>query len=234
MSHGISHWARLDANHSRHSLGGFVALTLILAHATGGVFASEDISERHLRGPRNFHSGYPATNGDGTLNAVIEIPAGTTAKWETRPDGSAIEWEIRDGRPRVVGYLAYPGNYGMVPATLLPRDRGGDGDPLDVIVLGDALPRGTVARVRLVGVLRLLDDGEQDDKLVAVRPNGPLGDVTSLVGLREQHPGVTEIIEIWFSHYKGPGRTESLGYGDASEAERILHAASEAYRAEHD
>ncbi len=210
-----------------------VAVTLVLIHATGCVYGSRDPSDRRLQGPRNFHSGYPATNGDGTLNAVIEIPAGTTAKWETRTDGSAIEWEIRDGHPRVVQYLAYPGNYGMVPATLLPSELGGDGDPLDVIVLGDALPRGHVARVRLLGVLRLLDDSEQDDKLVAVLPDGPLADVTTLADLKQGYPGVTEIVEIWFSHYKGPGRTESLGYGEASEAERILRTASEAYRAIH-
>ena len=38
------------------------------------------------------------------------------------------KWEFRDGKPRVVAYLGYPGNYGMIPRTLLPKEHGGDGD----------------------------------------------------------------------------------------------------------
>ena len=204
----------------------FVALAL-LACAEGRT----DGSETRLTGPRNFLSGYPSVDAQGRVHAVIEIPAGTTAKWETTHDGAAIEWEARAGGRRVVRYLPYPGNYGMVPGTLLPREAGGDGDPLDVIVLGDALPRGSVAAVRLVGVLRLLDDGERDDKLVAVLPEGPLGGARNLADLERRYPGVTEILETWFTHYKGPGRMESLGYEEAPAAERILRAAAEAYRA---
>ena len=46
-------------------------------------------------------------------------------------------------KPREVKYLGYPGNYGMIPRTLLPKELGGDGDPLDVIVLGPAVERGS-------------------------------------------------------------------------------------------
>jgi inorganic pyrophosphatase len=191
----------------------------------------DEASDHRLSGPRNFVSGYPPLNADGSVNAVIEIPAGTTAKWETLHDGSAIEWEAEAGGRRVVRYLPYPGNYGMVPGTLLPQGAGGDGDPLDIIVLGDAPPRGSVVAVRLVGVLRLLDDEEQDDKLVAVVPKGPLGDVRDLDDLEQSYPGVAEILEIWFTGYKGPGRIESLGYEKAPAAERILRDAAEAYRA---
>ena len=43
----------------------------------------------------------------------------------------------------------------------MPKEDGGDGDPLDVIVLGPTIPRGTVV-AKLIGILRLLDNGEQD------------------------------------------------------------------------
>src|SRR5512138_660118 len=75
----------------------------------------------------NLYVDIPALNPDGTVNAVIEIPAGTNAKFETDTATGRIFWEFKKGKPRIVDYPGYPGNYGMVPRTL-----GGDGDPLDV------------------------------------------------------------------------------------------------------
>ena len=183
-----------------------------------------------LVGPKNFVTGYPAENDAGTVNVVVEIPAGTTAKWETKEDGNKIEWQHEKGKPRIVRYLGYPGNYGMVPQTLMPKSEGGDGDPLDVIVLGPAVPRGSVIQVRLVGVMRFLDHGEQDDKLLAVAPDTPLGSVRSLAGLNEAFPGATQITRIWFENYKGPGAMQFKGFGDREAARTILRAAMKAYR----
>lgn len=41
-----------------------------------------------------------------------------------------MKWEFKKGKPRVVSYLGYPGNYGMIPKTLLSKESAGDGDPL--------------------------------------------------------------------------------------------------------
>jgi inorganic pyrophosphatase len=163
-----------------------------------------------------------ARNADGSVNALIEIPAGTNAKWELRKSDGALAWELRDGRPRVVDYLAYPANYGMIPRTLLAEEDGGDGDPLDVIVLGPALDRGAVAPVRVVGVLRLSDGGERDGKLVAVAEGSPFEAVRDIADLDADFPGVTAILETWFTHYKGSGVLVSGGYADARTADAIL------------
>lgn len=170
----------------------------------------------------------PPTNPDGSVNVVVEIPAGTIDKWQVRKSDGQLEWEKKDGVPRVVQYLGYPGNYGMVPNTLLPREAGGDGDPLDVLVLGPAVPRGTIQRTRLVGVLKLLDEGEQDDKLLAVPLEGPFADVRDLSQLQARFPGVKHIIETWFASYEGPGVTEPRGYGSPEEARTILEKAIQA------
>jgi inorganic pyrophosphatase len=170
----------------------------------------------------------PAAAGS-RVNAVIEIPTGTNAKWEVRKPDGRLEWEQKNGAPRVVNYVSYPGNYGMIPRSLLPEHEGGDGDPLDVLVLGPAAPRGAVIRVHLIGVLRLLDDGERDDKLIAVQDAGPLSDVRDLDDLDERFAGVSGIVEIWFTNYKGPGRLESQGFAGQAEALRILDAALAAY-----
>jgi inorganic pyrophosphatase len=121
----------------------------------------------------------------------------------------------------------------MVPGTLQSAKDGGDGDPLDVIVLGPAHERGALVPVRLIGVLRLRDDGERDDKLIAVRPGNPLGEIANLVELDDRHPGASQILEISFENYKGPGRIESGGFADSAEALRILDRGAASFRQEH-
>lgn len=162
-------------------------------------------------------------------HVVVEIPAGTNAKWQVAEDGDSIEWELEDGEPRVVAYLAYPADYGIIPGTLVPRELGGDGDPLDVILLGPALPRGTVTTARPIGALLLLDEGERDDEALAVQTRGPLSDVADLADLQQRYPGVSAIIETWFTRYKGPGRLVSRGMVGRVEALRIIEEASAHY-----
>ena len=134
-------------------------------------------------GQSNFISDFEPVTDGGNIRVVIEIPAGTTAKWEvTKPLGE-LEWEQLDGTNRVVDYLAYPANYGMIPRTVLPESTGGDGDPLDAIVIGPAIERGTVVEVKLIGVLWLVDNNERDDKLITVSPGRFLYDVNSVADL---------------------------------------------------
>ena len=175
-----------------------------------------------------------AINSNGYANAIIEIPTGTSAKWEvSKEDPNAVYWEYKDGEPRIVNYLGYPGNYGAIPGTALPKELGGDGDPLDVIVLGQALPRGEVVDVRVIGVLKMLDDGEQDDKLVAVlTQDSPFAHIESMQQLDSEFPGVSQIVDIWFANYKGPdGGMEGLGFEDAESALAVLAAAAENFSA---
>ena len=170
------------------------------------------------------------TTEDGAINAVIEIPAGSIEKWEVNKTSGQLEWTTENGQPRLIHYLGYPGNYGMIPQTLLPKEQGGDGDPLDILVLGPGVERGSTVACKLIGVLYLLDRGEQDDKLIAVSSDSPLYDVTNINDLKEQYPELLEIVEQWFTHYKGPGKMVSKGYGNVTNAQNILQAAMEAYQ----
>ncbi len=187
------------------------------------------IDEYTLASDKHLVHDYPPIDTDSNINVVVEIPAGTNAKWEVHKRSGNLKWNFKKGKPRVVSYLAYIGNYGMVPGTILSKESGGDGDPLDVIVLGSAIPRGSVVKARLIGVLKLLDKGEQDDKLIAVLPDSPLGEVSNLKMLNRKFVGITNIIEVWFSNYKGPGKMVSEGFEDVDEARKILDAAISAY-----
>lgn len=204
-----------------------VILILIVGFAVAACNATTDTHTARYPGTTNYLTGHPAIPKEGLINVVVEIPAGTSAKWEVSESGASIEWDLKNGKPRVVQYLAYPGNYGMIPRTRLPREIGGDGDPLDVILLGTALERGSVVRARPIAVLRLLDEGERDDKILAVQINGPLSGVTNIQSLEERYAGASTIIETWFTHYKGPGRLESQGMAGSEAAIAIIREASE-------
>ena len=186
-------------------------------------FETNSISE--LVGEKNFISDYPPITTKGKVNVVIEIPAGTTAKWELIKTEGTINWEWTDGKFREVQYLGYPGNYGFIPQTLLPKDSGGDGDPLDVIILGPSEARGTVIDCNIIGILKMLDNGEKDDKLIAVCGNSPFYMIKNISELNIKYPGVTTIISTWFTNYKGSNQIELLGYGSEFEARLILNEA---------
>ena len=62
-----------------------------------------------------------------------------------------------------------------------------------------------------------------------VSDSGPLADVESLQELDERFPGVSAILEIWFSSYKGPGRMEVTGIGDRDEARTRLEGMRDFY-----
>lgn len=196
------------------------------------------LSADSIRAPANLLTSAPARPGRGAatdggagggrVHAVVEIPAGAADKWEVAGNGRHLVVERVGGEPRRIDYLPYPANYGFVPRTRSAPEAGGDGDPLDVVLLGPALPCGTVAEARLVGALRLVDDGENDTKLLAVRPQSPLGDVRDVDDLRRRYPGVLEILETWFVRYEGPGN-RSLGVWSAAEARAAVDRAARAH-----
>ena len=171
-----------------------------------------------------------AFTADSLVNVVIEIPAGTNQKWEVNKETGQIEWEqINRDSFRIIDYLPYPANYGFVPQTLLDEATGGDGDAVDVFVLGSSLQRETISKTRIVGIINMLDDDEWDSKLLAVDVGQPGFNIHSYEMLEDEYPGVVDIIKLWLSHYKGPDRIQILSVGDEREAVRYLKSAHRDY-----
>lgn len=160
-------------------------------------------------------------NIDLTIHAVIENPAGSSEKWEVRADGRLVP-DTEDGEPIVIAHLPWPVNGGMIPRTLLSAELGGDGEPVDVLVLGPSLPRGSLVRARPIGVLRMLEGIERDDKVLAVLPGTPLGTVDDIGDLDARFPGVTRMLEAWYRHSGGEGRYEVQGFGSRAAANRLI------------
>ncbi len=172
---------------------------------------------------------YEPINYDGSINALIEIPAGTLKKWEFNKVSGLIELEIINNKPRIIDYLGYPANYGMIPKTLLAKKNGGDGDPLDIIVIGPPQEKGSVVKCKIIGVLHLIDNLEKDDKLIAVLHNSTLNNINGIKELDANYNGILEILDLWFTNYKGSDEIISKGFGDEQSASRILNSAINQY-----
>jgi len=199
-----------------------------------GVPLAEGLSARgphRLDSKRNLLTNHQARNADGSINVVVEIPSGTNDKWTVSEDGNALLWEFTGDKPRVVDYLPYPGNYGFIPRTLLDKESGGDGTSLDVLVLGPAVPRGSVVRARAIGIIRVVDRLEQDDKILAVMLDSTLTGVSDLESLDARYPGASEIVRLWFGHAHGRlSKVELMGTGSRGQADSVIDYASETFK----
>ncbi len=160
---------------------------------------------------------YGANNG---ITAVVEIPAGTNKKFEYDPVVKQMLRDLENDIPRTINFLPYPGNYGFVPSTLSKLENGGDGDALDILVISEAIPSGTVVETLPIAILRLIDDGEKDSKVIAVPMSKKLKiiDALSYQDLLERYPQIPKIIELWFLNYNQNDISEVEGWGDENEA----------------
>jgi len=196
----------------------FLVMLLVLWSSVGAspIFVDESLP---LKKDRHLINDVAFSVSDNVFNAVVEIPAGSSQKWEVDKISGQIEWEKRKGKYRVIDFLAYPGNYGFIPQTYQSVAMGGDGDPLDVLILGEALPKGTVVEIKILGSLNLLDGGEIDDKYIAIPVNSKLfKKVKDLDDAFIKYPGSIEIIRTWFEGYKKPGKIQFMGYSKRQKA----------------
>lgn len=166
---------------------------------------------------------YPLKSEDGFFHAVIEIPAGTNTKYEFDAETITYEIDQRDGKDRIIQYLPYFGNYGFLPSTLSARAKGGDGDPLDIIVLSESVPQGTIIQVIILGTIKLMDNGELDYKIIAVPADEQLNvlKVKTLSELKSQHPSILQIMEIWLTNYDSDS-LEIEGWLNEVETEKYI------------
>lgn len=157
----------------------------------------------------------PAKTEHG-FNMIVEIPAGTNHKIEFNTENKKFEVDQIDGQDRIIDFLPYPGNYGFIPSTLMDEERGGDGDALDVLLISESLPTGTMVEIKPIATLLLKDGGEIDTKIIAV-PVAPEQQIMEIDHFQEfliQYDVAKRMIENWFLNYKGFGEMELLGWED--------------------
>lgn len=111
-----------------------------------------------------WHDVSPGDNLPEIVNGIIEIPKGTRAKYELDKESGLL---ILD---RVLySSVYYPANYGFIPQSYCD-----DKDPLDILILSqiDIVPM-CIVPAKVIGVMRMLDNGEADDKIIAVAAGDP-------------------------------------------------------------
>ena len=128
--------------------------------------------------PHPWHGLEVGENQPRVVNAYIEMTPFDSVKYEVDKETGYL----RVDRPQLTSSMP-PSLYGFIPRTfcgenvrlLSPAAERGDGDPLDICVLTERpINRGEVIlKARVVGGIRMIDDGEADDKIIAVLDNDP-------------------------------------------------------------
>lgn len=158
------------------------------------------------------------------INVVIEIRRGERNKYEFDKETGYLTLDRVNAT-----MLGYPADYGYVPATLCE-----DGDPLDaLLIIDESVPHGVVVPSRPVGVLRMVDGGESDEKLICVASE----DITKshIKDLADLGPDFPHIVQHYYSHYKDwkndwqGAEVGFNGWGNAADAKRVVTEAIERY-----
>jgi len=151
------------------------------------------------------------------VNLIIEIRRGEKNKYEMDKETGYLTLDRVNGT-----MLGYPSDYGYIPATLCE-----DGDPLDgLLIIDESVPHNTVVPARPIGVLYMVDDGENDEKVILV----PAKDVSKdhIKDLADLGENFKKVVEHFYAHYKDwkndwKGSSVSFnGWGDATSAKKVI------------
>ena len=155
------------------------------------------------------------------VNVIVEIPKGSQNKYEYDKECGVFKLDRVLFSP-----IHYPGDYGILPQTYAE-----DGDPLDALVMVSypTYP-GILIKSRPIGVLRMLDGGDADDKILCV----PVDDIRMdhIKDVTQIQLPIREEIAHFFSVYKQlEGKVVKLGgWEEADRAREIINGAVLAYQ----
>lgn len=165
------------------------------------------------------------SDAPNTVNVIIEIRKGERNKYEIDKATGRLFLDRVNATT-----LGYPADYGYVPETLCD-----DADPLDaLLIIDESVPHGVVVPCRPIGVLRMVDDGEGDEKLIVV----PVDDISKdhIKDLADLGENFTKTVEHFYAHYKDwkknwQGTEVSFnGWGDALEAKNVVVESQKRYQ----
>ncbi|KAK3312000.1 inorganic pyrophosphatase [Apodospora peruviana] len=188
----------------------------------------------------------------GVLNMVVEVPRWTAAKFEISRNESLNpihQDSSANNKPRFVKncfpYKGYIWNYGALPQTWEdPNSKNpdtgkkGDNDPLDACEIGRAIATtGEVKRVKVLGILALIDSGETDWKVLVIDERDPHAEKLNDIGDVEKYfPGLLDATRDWFRIYKVPDGKEANEFAlkgefmDRKYANGVIKECADAWR----
>lgn len=169
-----------------------------------------------------WHEVHIGSKAPKSLEAIIEIPAGSKVKYELDKDTGLLRVD------RILySSVRYPANYGFIPQTYCE-----DNDPLDVLVLcqENVLPM-SIMTVRPIGLMKMIDQGEPDDKVIAVHCDDP--EYNSYTSIKQLPQHRIKELRAFFEDYKAlEGKEVKVGeFFDFDEAEKAVESAMALYQA---
>jgi inorganic pyrophosphatase len=166
-----------------------------------------------------WHSVAPDVRGC-EVNALIEISNGGRAKYELDKETGLLCLD------RVLySAVYYPANYGFIPRTYAKDDV-----PLDVLVLSQiAIQPLCIVRVKIIGVMQMIDQGKPDDKLISVACNDK--SVSHIEEIKDMPPIFDSELKQFFEEYKRLEQKTVLveDFSDRNKAIEILADALQRY-----
>ena len=166
----------------------------------------------------------PGSKAPDEINVVIEIPMGSSVKYEIDKETGVVFVDRF-----LYTAMVYPFNYGFVPGTLEE-----DGDPVDVLVISSQpVHPGAVIKARPIGLLEMEDEEGPDSKVIAVPAEKLDPSFANVRDVNDLPQAVREKMKHFFEHYKElePGKwVRVTGWKGAEEARRKIAEAIERYR----
>ncbi len=174
---------------------------------------------KNVRHP--WHEVNPHCEDKGEIRGIIEIPSGTRAKYELDKDSGLLKLD------RVLySAMYYPANYGFIPKTY-----GEDNDPLDILIFSqiNVVPL-CIVPARVIGMMQMIDNGENDEKIIAVAAGDPsLGHIHDIGDL----PGhlISELRNFFEDYKKLEKKTVAVDeFQDKAAALKIIAECLERYK----
>lgn len=154
------------------------------------------------------------------FTAIIEIPKGSKCKYELDKETGLLKLD------RILHTSThYPASYGLIPRTYAD-----DGDPLDVLVLcSENIYPMTLVACRPIGVMNMIDSGDNDEKIIAVPKDDPIYNQYKDISDLPAH--LFEEMKHFFSVYKAleNKETEVSGIKGKEKAMKIIAKTIDAY-----
>lgn len=138
-----------------------------------------------------WHGAHYGEKSPEKVNALIEISQGSRAKYEIdKATGLLILDRV------IYSSFHYPVNYGFIPQTL-----GEDGDPLDILVIcSESIQPLCLVEATVIGNMQMIDNGEKDDKIIAVATHDPT--VNHFTNVNELPKHFVAVLKNYFENYK--------------------------------
>ena len=168
-----------------------------------------------------WHDITPGERLPSEFNALIEIPFGSSVKYELDKQSGLIKLD------RVLySAVYYPANYGFIPQTL-----GQDGDPLDILVFcSQAIQPLCLVEANVIGNMQMIDQGQVDDKIIAVAAKDP--SVNHIKSVKELPPHIIAELRNFFEQYKVLENKKVVidNFQDKETAIKVIDAAIDFYK----